>query len=94
MTTAPPPPKAVEMPPDGQVMRDLEGPLVQLARGLGERARNVRIVGKQLDEYEKDECNVVVEGKVPGGIVRYVLVYQRNADFWKLRDIQDRIYPR
>src|SRR5215471_2139827 len=80
------------LPPDGQVMRDLERRANCEARQLQERIKNLTIKSKQLDPYEKDECNVIAEGKLTmsGERIRYTLVYQSRGNFWKLRGIDSR----
>ena len=91
MATAPQPPKAPELPSDGQIMRDADHELAKW-RAMDYRVRDLKIT-KEADQYEKDECNVVVVGKTGQGMVRVFMAYERRADFWKLKGRNSRIFP-
>jgi hypothetical protein len=91
---SPPPPsvnKGPDLPPDGQVLRDTLPYIVRVAR-LAALPVNPKkfVITKEIDSYEKDECNATVQWSKQG--VRpwtVTAVYQRNGDFWKLRTLSN-----
>jgi len=77
------------LPPDGQVLRDIQPALVRGARALGARVRDVKIVKKGIDQYERDQCNVSVTARYAGLRFIYQVVYERAQGFWRLRGVSE-----
>jgi len=80
--------QGVSTPPDGQLLRDAAGAVSDSTlRDLGASGfRKLRVVSKEIDQYERDECNTVVEGRiVPYGPKILVFGrYSKAGTFWKL----------
>ncbi len=79
-------------PPDGQILRDAGNSVSIEERRYGNMGplKIVRIRSKHVDQYERDECNTVTEGRIEGMKVLIFAVYSRMDGFWKLRHQQVR----
>ena len=77
-----------ELPPDGQVLRDTWREVQRLARmGCNVRIKEPRVVSKLIDQYERDECNAIVNTRCGDFSFNVVAVYQRHGSFWKLKGL-------
>lgn len=80
--------QGADTPPDGQLLRDAAGAVpVSTLRDLGASGfRKLRVISKEIDQYERDECNTVVEGRIaPYGTKILVFGrYSKAGTFWKL----------
>jgi hypothetical protein len=87
---------AGDLPPDGQLLRDAAGAVSPAEiRALGSSGfKKLRVVSKEVDEYEKDECNTIVEGKIVpyGPKIKVFGRYTKKGSFWKLVDQQAKGY--
>jgi hypothetical protein len=86
--TPPPKPAQIELPPDEQVLRDTMPEIVRLARMAGYPINPKKfVITKEVDAYEKDECNATVH--VNKSWFKVTAVYRRVEDFWKFRGLAD-----
>ena len=75
------------LPPDGQILRDLEPRMKCEAFELQARFQEPVIKVKVLDKYDHGAAGVVVSVKGTGIRITYTLAYRSHGNFWRLWSI-------
>jgi len=73
------------------VERDAFNYTAQWLDALRERPRPFKVTSKEVDKFERDECNTVAERKSSQGRWRVFATYYKKGTFWKLRTIDNRV---